>query len=207
MGIIPLEPTQSTILALAKINRSTIFIETGTFTGGMTLWASNHFKTVHTIEISQYLYNIHSPQLARVEGITPHLGDSREVLPQIVEKIADQRAIYWLDGHWSGGDTGGEKDECPLLGELHCLTERTEDIILIDDARLFLCAPPLPYDPSLWPTIQDIVNVFQKADKFVQIVDDVIFIIPNEHALKNHLIDHTQSRSTSFWKAFSENQK
>lgn len=113
-----------------------------------------------------------------------------------------------MDGHWSGGETAGEHDECPLLDELVCLSSRTEDIILIDDARLFLCAPPLPHNPSQWPTICDIVDVLSTSAKkpFIQIVDDVIFITPDEEILKNHLINHTRKRSSDFWAEFGKIQ-
>lgn len=200
---------QEIVIGLARLNDSRIFVETGTFEGGTTRWASNYFETVHTIERAENLYNLHSNELAHIKGVTPHLGDSRDILPQILNDIGGQKAVYWLDGHWSGGETSGENDECPLLDELICLSSRTEDIILIDDARLFLCSPPLPHNPFQWPTIADIVSVLPASDKkpFVQVVDDVIFIIPNEDVLKNHLIEYTQRRSTVFWTEFSKIQR
>jgi hypothetical protein len=201
-------PQQITI-ELARLNSSTIFVETGTFHGGTTRWASKHFKVVHTIERAESLYNLHSNELAQIKGVTPHLGDSRDILPQIVRDIHSQRAVYWLDGHWSCGEKAGEYDECPLLDELRCLSSRTEDIILIDDARLFLCAPPFPHNPSQWPTISDIINVLSAAAKnpFVQIVDDVIFVVPNENALRNRLVSHAQTRSNDFWQEFGRLQR
>lgn len=209
MGIVTLGIPHQIVIELARLNGSTIFVETGTFHGGTTRWASNNFEIVHTIERAEGLYNLHSNELAQIKGVTPHLGDSRNILPQIVRDIRGQRAVYWLDGHWSGGETAGEYDECPLLDELACLSSRTQDIILIDDARLFLCAPPLPHNSSQWPTISDIVNVLPaSANKpFVQIVDDVIFIVPNEDALRNRLVDYAQRRSNDFWEEFGKLQR
>ena len=200
-------PQQITI-ELARLNSSTIFVETGTFHGGTTRWASKHFKVVHTIERAESLYNLHSNELAQIKGVTPHLGDSRDILPQIVRDIDSQTAVYWLDGHWSGGETAGEYDECPLLDELRCL-EPHRSIILIDDARLFLCAPPFPHNPSQWPTISDIIAVLSAAAKspFVQIVDDVIFVVPNENALRNCLVVYAQARSNDFWREFGKLQR
>jgi len=99
-------------------------VETGTFHGDTTRWAASRFEIVHTIERAENLYNLHSEELARIKGVNPHLGDSRDILPQIVEAIHGQKAVFWLDGHWSGGDTAGESDECPLLDELACLSNR-----------------------------------------------------------------------------------
>ncbi|HEX5031848.1 MAG TPA: hypothetical protein VFX78_10370 [Candidatus Eisenbacteria bacterium] len=187
---------QSIVLELARIQGATILVETGTFLGATAQWAAAHFDRVHTIERSEQLYQQAHVGLAHLTNVTQHLGSSREILPRIVQDFGAERAVYWLDAHWSGGATAGEDDECPVLGELASLSIRTEDIILIDDARLFLCAPPPPHDPAAWPTIADILQAAPKSS-FVQIVDDVIFIVPAGNApLKKRLIEHAQERST-----------
>lgn len=192
-------PQQITI-ELAKLNGSSLFIETGTFQGNTTRWAASCFDKVYTIERAEILYRRHSEELSKIEGVTPLLGDSAVVLPQVVSEIGDQSAVFWLDGHWSGGVTAGEGDECPLMEELACLAGREEDIILIDDARLFLCAPPLPHQATEWPTVPDILNAFpDRSGKFVQIVDDVIFIIPDKEPLRSSLVKYAQERSTEVW--------
>lgn len=209
MGVVTQGIPQQIVIELARLNGSTIFVETGTFHGSTTRWASNNFEIVHTIEREESLYSLHSNELAKIKGVTPYLGDSRDILPRIVKGVRGERVVYWLDGHWSGAGTAGEHDECPLLDELACLSSRTEDIILIDDARLFLCAPPLPHNPSQWPTISDIVNLLPASTNkpLVQIVDDVIFIVPNENVLKNCLIGYAQERSNHFWEQFKKLQK
>lgn len=208
MGIVTLGIPQQIVIDLAQLNGSTIFVETGTLHGGTTRWASKHFETVHTIERAEPLYHQHHDELAKIRCVTPHLGDSREILPRIVKDLGEKKAVYWLDGHWSGSETAGEHDECPLLDELTCLSARPDDIILIDDARLFLCAPPPPHDPSQWPTVVEIVDALQKLPKtpFVQIVDDVIFIVPDRDALRNLLVEYAQRRSSEFWKEFGKLQ-
>ncbi len=209
MGIVTLGIPQQIVIELARLNASTVFVETGTFHGSTTRWAANHFELVHTIERMETLYREHCGELSQIKGVIPHLGDSRDILPRIVGEIRAQRAVFWLDGHWSGTGTFGESDECPLLEELACLASRTKDIILIDDARLFLSAPPLPHNPSQWPTISDIVDALPASagKPFVQIVDDVIFIVPNEDALRNHLVDYAQGRSNEFWGEFGKLQR
>jgi len=196
MGIATYGIPKEIVLELARLNGSTVFVETGTFHGETTRWAAKHFEAVHTIERAQDLYDLHSKELARLGRVTPHLGDSREVLPRIVGEMGGRKAVYWLDGHWSGGQTAGENDECPLLGELECLSSRAEDLVLIDDARYFLCAPPRAYNPSEWPTIPDIINALPKSvrDPFVQILDDVIFVVPDTDALRGCLVGYAQMR-------------
>ena len=209
MGVVQQGIPAEITVELARLCGATTFVETGTHRGKTTKWAAEHFTSVHTIERAESLYDQYSDELSQIEGVTPHLGDSRTLLPRIMEQVGDQPALLWLDGHWSGGVTAGEGDECPLPDELACLAERPDDLILIDDARFFLCAPPQPHQPSQWPTISEVVFALPEGGKrhFVQIVDDVIFAVPKQEALIQCLVDYAQQRSNSFWDHFSRHQK
>jgi len=209
MGMVTAGIPGEITLKLARLNNATVFIETGTSHGRTTRWASNHFDSVFTIERAESLYDLHKEELARLKGVKPLLGDSREVLPSIVAEIGDRKAVFWLDGHWCGGQTAGAGDECPLMDELACLSGRMGDIILIDDARYFLCAPPHPHKPLEWPTISDIVEAFSALHRrpYIQIIDDVIFAIPDEDSLKSCLISYAQERSDSFRQTFRKLQR
>lgn len=120
-----------------------VFIETGTFCGNTIFMMEPHFNKLHTIEISEkYFLDFEKNKngLGKLK-INNHLGDSVKIIPKLV-KILDEndKCIFWLDGHWSSGDTGkGEKD-CPLVEECRAIDatyKATEGIILIDDYRLF----------------------------------------------------------------------
>jgi len=171
-----------------------VFVEAGTFCGGTTRWASKNFDSVFTIELSEDLYKTFNDELRKLGNVEPLQGDSRTVLPGILSQLQGKVAVHWLDDHWSGMGTAGEQDECPILGELKLLEGRPDDIILIDDARLFLAAPPSPHKPGHWPTVSELVDAFRAGgnDRFMQIFDDVIFIIPNREPLKSELIAKAQ---------------
>jgi hypothetical protein len=209
MGIVTSGIPSEITLALAKISRSRVFIETGTYHGDTTKWASTHFDEVFTIERAINLYQQFTRELSQIPGVKPLLGDSRNVLPKVLEEVGQRKAVVWLDGHWSGGNTAGAGDECPLLDELICLSECGQHIILIDDARLFLCAPPRPHGPAQWPTISAVIEALSHFSRkpFVQIVDDVIFAIPDEVPLKNCLVEYAQTRSEAFWNTFASLQR
>jgi hypothetical protein len=135
MGIIePYFPKEIT-LKMAAMANAEIFVETGTYYGNTTKWASTQFTQVFTIELSEYLYNMTKEQLLLKGNIIPNLGDSRVVLPQILKEI-DGNIVFWLDGHYSAGVTAGADDPCPLMEELEIILRRNnDDVILIDDAR------------------------------------------------------------------------
>jgi len=209
MGIVKSGIPQEIAIELAKLNNCSVFIETGTFHGKTTRWASNYFQKVHTIEKAESLFILHKDNLSRIKNVKPYLGDSKDILTKIVSSLGSDRALYWLDGHWSGGETAGEDNECPLLEEIASISNRAEDIILIDDARLFLCAPPEPHDPAQWPTIPDILKTLEKSglEHFMQIIDDVIFIVPDKPKLKDHLVTYAQKRANAFWEEFLVQQQ
>jgi hypothetical protein len=176
MGLTPFP--YELVLKLAKAHGAVAFVETGTFQGATTSWAAQHFPVVHTVEIGVMCFIDTASRLAHVRNIAFHLGSSRDVLPKIVMMLNGQRAVYYLDGHWSGEGTDGEQDQCPLLGELACLSK--DDIILIDDARLFLRdfdVPISPLDLAQWPTMGQVVAAIP-AGMHVQVLGDVIVVVP-----------------------------
>lgn len=124
-------------------DRYGFFLETGTLIGETTLNVQPYFDRVYTIELSEKYYN--DFDAVKIEGgyenIFNYLGDSSVVIPDIIGSLKNKdRLIFWLDGHWSSGDTAkGEKD-CPLIEEcksIDSLYKSDKGIILIDDYRLF----------------------------------------------------------------------
>ena len=185
MGIYTMGPHREAALELAQITGAQCFIETGTYKGKTTRWAAENFETVHTVEKAAPFYDRYHQELTLIGNIITHFGDSRERLPQIVETLAERPALFWLDGHWSGGVTAGADDECPILDELQAIMHRRKDIIMIDDARLFLAAPPNGFDADQWPTIFQISQCLGDyiSDYFIAIFHDIIFLVPQEPAL------------------------
>lgn len=196
MGIVHPGIPQAIALKLAQAAQCRVFVESGTFMGTTSAWAASHFDFVFTIERFEPLYLQHSERLKTLGNVEPLLGDSRRLLPTLAAGLHEFRALHWLDAHWSGDGTAGSQDECPLLDELNALASRTGDIILIDDARFFLCAPPKPHDPKAWPGIAQLIRALGEQ-RHVQIVDDVIFVLPEEPALVHLLTEYAREPSAA----------
>jgi len=183
MGIMqPYFPTEIAI-KLANIANANIFIETGTYMGSTSKWASTQFKKVHTIELSEFIYNQIKDDLLQMGNITPHFGDSRDVLPNILANIINENIIFWLDGHYSAGITAGKDSPCPLLKELDIILSRSnDDIIIIDDARCLMGGEG-------WPSIFELNKKVESAieKRFMIICDDNLYIVPNNY-IYNHII-------------------
>jgi hypothetical protein len=115
-----------------------IFVETGTEAGHTTSLASLfNFKELHTIELSKDWYDFSKEKFLGNPNIHVHFGDSSEVLPQLLKTI-NKKILFWLDGHYSGGNTAKGKKSSPLLEELEAIKAHDikNNIILIDDIRL-----------------------------------------------------------------------
>jgi len=113
------------------------FIETGTFQGETIFAMEPLFSKLYTVELAEKFYNNTRLQYAG-NKINFLLGDSSDVFKTLLPTIQD-RTIFFLDGHWSSGDTGKGVKDCPLVEEIthiNCLF-RHEAIIIIDDFRLF----------------------------------------------------------------------
>lgn len=174
----PAGPPESLVVLLRDSLGMTHFIEGGTFHARTARWAAEHFPQVITIEASPPVYERIRPLHRQHPTIQFLQGDTRQLLPGIVDSLRHP-ACFWLDSHWSVGDTFGEHDECPVLAELSIINRSPLDhVVLIDDARLFMEPPPPPHDVNAWPTLTDICQAAGMNDRFLLIVDDVIIAVP-----------------------------
>ncbi|MBW4052029.1 MAG: hypothetical protein HIU85_11305 [Proteobacteria bacterium] len=169
------------------------FVESGTFQGETSSWAADLFDEVITIELSPEIHKQTSARLSSKSNIAFRLGDTKSVLPSILPAMRDP-AIFWLDAHWSGLNTAGREQECPLLEEVALLNASSVDhFVLIDDARLFTAPPPLPHRASAWPTIWEVYEALQggSSSRFVIITRDVIIAVPEQY--RAGVIDYWQA--------------
>ncbi len=155
-------------------------IETGTYLGDSAAALGGVFDEVWSIELSEEFF-----EAARMSHARPGLhfvqGRSEQVLPDLLRGV-DGPALFWLDGHWSAGETAGEELECPVMHELAAIDAwpaAKDSAVLIDDARYFLGPPPPPHEPSAWPTFLEVLDALRRDyDRFVTVLEDVIIAGP-----------------------------
>lgn len=113
-------------------------IETGTYLGDMVFAMQDRFDTIISIELSERFYQKAVRRFKGFKQVTLLQGDSGLVLQQTVPQLSGA-ALFWLDGHYSGGLTAKGEKECPVYEELAAiLASSYPHVLLIDDARLFV---------------------------------------------------------------------
>jgi hypothetical protein len=197
MGIIRFGIPEAEVNYLKEMMSLNIFVEGGTYQGNTAKEMGLIFNKVFTIEKSQQMYDLAKKNLSAVNNVYLLHGDTREFINELLNEY--DSILFWLDAHWSGGVTYGEKDECPLLEELKIIFEHKKNYaILIDDARLFLAPPPSPHKLSAWPTLIEILHTLPNDWKMI-VFEDVIYLLPQEsftkfrYFLQNKITDQWQS--------------
>ncbi len=145
------------------------FIETGTYLGDMVEFHKKRFKQIISIELEVNLFEKARKRFRNDKNITIVQGDSGKVLPEILNNI-NEPVIFFLDGHYSGGETAKGDKVCPIYEELNAiLNSKINHIILIDDANLFI-------GNGEWPKIDELTKyVKSRNEKYqVEINDDII---------------------------------
>lgn len=154
-------------------------IETGTFRGGTARGLATVFPEVVTIELSEEIHRAAAIALRDTPRVRAVQGHSVARLGELTDPATP--TLYYLDGHWSGGATGGADDECPVLAELAAMgTGSPDDCVIVDDARLFTSAPPPPHRAEQWPTLMEVVDALRARHPghLVTLLDDQVIAVP-----------------------------
>jgi hypothetical protein len=170
----PPHPVKRKIIAdfQSKFSFDTL-IETGTFLGMMVSAQKERFKKIVSIELDQNLYADARRRFADYSQVEILQGDSGSKLVEVVSRL-NGKALFWLDGHYSGGFTARGALDCPIYGELDAIFESPyPHVVLIDDARCF-------DGTQSYPKIEELREyLIRKAPEYSMMIDcDIIRMVP-----------------------------
>lgn len=153
-------------------NNFPVFFETGTYKGDMVYSVKNNFEKIYSIELSEHLYKQARGRFRHDKHITILHGDSGKVLPEVLKEIK-QPCLFWLDGHYSAGDTAQAGKNSPIEDEIAAILSHAIDshLVLIDDAREFV-------GQGGYPQIDEFIKFIKKwrGDLSVNVENDIIII-------------------------------
>jgi hypothetical protein len=157
--------------------RPRTFIETGTHLGQMVEAVKDEFDSVISIELDEKLWLAAKLRFENDPHVQILLGDSARVLPQVLQSL-DHPALFWLDGHFSGGETALGTKSTPIVEELtHIFEHSVQDhVVLIDDARDFI-------GRSDYPSLNWMrrFTVEHRPDWSFAVEEDIIRLYPREN--------------------------
>jgi hypothetical protein len=165
---------QRALKQMADQFRLTVLVETGTFHGAMVQAMKGVFDRIYSIELSASLAQRAMDRFAGQDQIEIIQGDSGVELEALMSRI-DQPALFWLDGHYSAGETArGEKDT-PIFEELKHIYSAPNlgHVVMIDDARCFGAEPS-------YPTLEELSAFVDQCGlgRSVSVENDCIRILP-----------------------------
>jgi hypothetical protein len=162
---------QRLIRRYAAQHRCATLVETGTFRGDMILAMLNDFRTLYSIELHPGLYSRAQKMFQNQPRVRLLQGDSGQRIRDVLKEL-NEPAVFWLDGHFSAGNTAKADLNTPVMAELdQVLKHRIPNhVVLIDDARLFT-------GQNDYPTLDFVRAQLARAGNFsVTVEDDVIAI-------------------------------
>ncbi len=135
---------------------NSIWVETGTYTGDTTDFLSKISSFVYSLEPAAGLFNNATERFKETKNVQIINGSSEEIFPQLIPQLSGN-INFWLDGHYSAGNTFSGITATPIREELriiekyliHPINEHGQPTnqpinqkigqltILIDDIRLF----------------------------------------------------------------------
>jgi hypothetical protein len=147
-----------------------VFVETGTFAGGMIDAVQDRFERITSIELDPGWHARAVQRFGARRHITLLQGDSGVRLQQVLDMLTEP-ALFWLDAHYSGPVTARGLVDSPIVRELAAIRAHpvAGHVVLIDDMRDFK-------GRDGYPTVDELVRWIREADPgaAVEVRDDIL---------------------------------
>jgi len=173
-GCAPTPLKRMVISAFLKRFKHRFFVETGTYQGDtLAMVAQNKKIQCTSIELSPFYAQKARVRFRSYSNVEILEGDSGLLMPQVVKELQEP-ALFWLDGHYSSGDTAKASSNTPITQELDAILTSVihGHVLLIDDIRLFNGTLGYPY-------LDTVLRNIRETSRFhVEISMDIARIIP-----------------------------
>lgn len=159
------------------------FVETGSFLGDTADTMKKHFRKVFTIELQPELAAGCMERFRNDPNVMVYQGNSSEVLTEIMNKL-ESETLFWLDAHYSSEFQLGNQyiktargdKSTPIVQELAIILKDglKQNVILIDDARLFI-------GKNDYPSLKELKKFLNNKgiqNKQIAVRNDIIQITP-----------------------------
>jgi predicted SAM-dependent methyltransferase len=169
-----------------------IFVETGTGEGDSLFYAAKHsFDHCYSIELNDQLFKKTS-KIFNSDYISVLNGSSSQELKKLIRQISNDPVLFFLHADFpSGSDFGLDaytdvemaKDNIPMIEELeliHKFRARKNDVIIMDDLRLFKEYPPNPLPKEikrLSGIFEACASYFKKSHEFLEVQQDDGYLV------------------------------
>jgi hypothetical protein len=165
---------RKTVLEYARRYGIDVLVETGTFRGDMMYFAKSRFRKAYSIELDPGLFRENKERFRDARNIELIEGDSGTELPKLVTRLKE-KALFWLDGHYSGPGTACGVLEAPIAQEMECIFAHPikDHAILIDDAREFVGRAGYPTIDELRGWVKE-----RRPRAGFEVMHDIIRITP-----------------------------
>jgi len=165
---------RAVLSALATKFSVNVFVETGTYYGDTSAYMAEFVSEIHSIELSEQLARLAQKKFALNSKVHIHQGDSGAVLSEVMNSLKE-RALVFLDAHYSRDETARGSKDSPLIEELRCFQGLTirDHIIVIDN--LLDCFAGL----KDYPTIGQVIDEISKINRayVISVKDDFLSAI------------------------------
>ena len=136
---------QKTLQSYSEQYGVKVLVETGTYYGDMIEAMKSVFDQIYSIELSKELFKKAKHRFKNSKQVELIQGDSGIELKNLMQKI-NKPTLFWLDGHYSAGETAQSHKDTPIFEELQHIFDTPDrgHVIIIDDARCFGIEPDYP---------------------------------------------------------------
>jgi len=175
-GCAPPPLKRMVICAYLRRFRLQSFVETGTYCGDTLAMVAQDAKIQCTsIELSPLYAQSARTRFKKYSNVKILEGDSGILITEVVKEL-NQPALFWLDGHYSAGDTAKGQVNTPVSQELAAILDSPikDHVVLIDDVRHF--------DGSQdYPWLDEVLSNIRLKNRFhIEVSLDILRMTPRQ---------------------------